>query len=75
MQRVVTRVLALVMCALAAALAVAAALRTYDDNQRSWMVIGAVAAAVSALALLTSHALVRSLGELWRALRSEWSSR
>lgn len=63
------RLVAVVLVAAALALVVAAVVRTYADNQRNWLVVGAVIAGLAGLALLAQSPLVH----FWRTVRSEWS--
>lgn len=69
----VMRILALAWAGAALALSVAALVRPYADIQRSWLVIAAVIAGLTAATLLASSSLVHRLGYFWRTVRSEWS--
>lgn len=73
MVRALTRLTGLVLVAVAIALAVAARVRPYADNQRNWLVIGAITAVLAALAMLASTSALHGLREFWRKVRNEWS--
>lgn len=62
---------------LAVVLAVAALLRPYADNQRNWLVVGAVSAGLAAVATAAVggvSAVGRGVRVFWRAVRAEWSA-
>jgi len=60
----------LALLGMATALGLTALMRPYADNQRNWLVLGAVLAAVAATALLVS----RPFREFAARIRSEWSN-
>jgi hypothetical protein len=74
MRRLFVRLLALALIGVSIALGFVALVRPYADNQRNWLVLGAVMAGLSAAALLLSGPLLGGAREFARSIRSEWSN-